>query len=227
MRNAFHRVAVILLLLLILVPVPTASAESKLAVAALSLPPGSDGLLHWRSGAPETAEIQLSTRYFSEPMKMAGPVVQFFGDPVTADTDPVPEPLLSVSLPEAPGTVYLVLWSAPGEDGKAQWQSRLFRAADWKMDSLKVLNGCSENLGMVAGNKKLPLARGKSFDFHLKDWKDSFPVKIYRESKLERPVHSSTWRVGQGRRELCFLFDRGSAVAVRSLIDIPAPQPAP
>jgi hypothetical protein len=203
-------------------------AETAVSVAALTLPAGSDGLLHWRSPKTDTSELQLSTRYFSDPVKLQGNVIQFFTEAVTANSPPpLPDPLLSMKIPTDVGLVYIVLWSAPDENGQPKWRGRRFLARDWSKSSLKVLNGCSENLGILAGKKKIPLPRGKSVDFDSGDWGKSFQVKIFRESVKKRPVFSSAWRVGKGRRELCFLFDRGRSVSIRSLIELSRPKPAP
>ena len=215
-----------LLGLLLTLSGPALGASShRVSVAALSVPDGSDGKLHWRAAADQdTQEIQLSTRYFSSPVKMKGAVVQFFDQPVSAKAED-PVPLVSARLPSEAGTVYLVLWSGQGEDGKPKWRARSFAAADWSMHSLKVLNGSTEALGIVADERRIPLPRGKAADFHARTWKEPFEVKIYRQSSRKRPVFSSKWRVGQGRRELCFLYDKGKKISIRSLIDLAEPPP--
>jgi hypothetical protein len=212
---------------LMLVATPSRAADEQVcevSVAALTLPAGSDGLLHWRAPTAGTSALQLSTRYFSEPVKLEGNIIQFFSEAVTADAPPpLPDPLLSMKVRADLGLVYIVLWSAPDENGRPKWQGRQFLARDWSKSSVKVLNGCTENLGIIAGKKKIALPRGKSVDFDSRDWEDSFPVKIYRESVRTKPVFSSTWRVGKGRRELSFLFDRGGSISIRSLMVLATP----
>ena len=53
----------------------------EVAVAAFELPPGSNGLLPWRDGDGATTPIQLSKRYFSEPVKFKTRAIRFHRDP--------------------------------------------------------------------------------------------------------------------------------------------------
>ena len=54
----------------------------EVSVAALTLPEDSGGLLHWRGADTATSPLQLSTRYFSDHMKVASNVIQFYKDPL-------------------------------------------------------------------------------------------------------------------------------------------------
>lgn len=194
-------------------------------MAALSLPPGADGLLHWRDGEAATEPLQLSTRYFSERLKLKGGVIRFHEQPVEKDQadPPPPKPLISLKIPAGAKLVYIVLWSETGEDGKAAWRGSLLNAADWKANSMKVVNACKVPLGITAGSKRLQLLPGKPADFHSRNWKESFPVKIYLMKPEVKPVFSSTWRVSPGRRELCFIASLNGAISIRSLMDLAAP----
>ena len=106
------------------------------------------------------------------------------------------------------------------------WRGSLFRAQDWKSGSMKLLNACSEPLGIRAGKKQLRVPRGKSVDFHSRNWGEPFPVKIYRLGPEQRAVFSSTWRVTAGRRELCVIGDVNGAITLRSLLELTAPRAA-
>lgn len=199
----------------------------EVSVAALSLPPGADGLLHWRDGEAATNPVQLSTRYFSERLKLKGGVIRFYEQPVAKEqTDPPPpEPVISLKLPAGARLVYIVLWSDTGEDKKAAWRGSVLNAADWKENSMKVVNACQVPLGITAGQKRLQLLPGKPTDFHARDWKEAFPVKIFLLKPEVKPVFSSTWRVSAGRRELCFIASLNGAISIRSLIDLAPPPP--
>lgn len=221
-------------LLALVAPVVPCQADDEPAcevvVAALTLPDGSDGLLHVRVANTATTPLQLSTRYFSERVKLPGRVVQFHKDPVAAEpAPPLPEPLLAVKIPSDTKLAYLVLWSETGENNQARWRSRLFDAKDWAGSSLKVLNASSEQLGISAGQKRMLLASGKSADFRARDWREPFPVKIFRLKPEQKNIFSSTWRVTAGRRELCFIVDLNGTVSLRSLLELTAPpaEPAP
>ena len=202
---------------------------SEVAVAALSLPDGSDGLLHWRDSAAATTPLQLSTRYFSEPLKLDGETVQFHQEPVAGDTPPkdAPKPLLSLKIPADMKKGYIVLWAETGENQQTSWKSRIFSASDWKAGSMKVINACDEPIGISAGQKPIRLAAGRAFDFQGAEWRDPFPVKIVRLEPEPRMVFSSTWRVASDRRELCIVGNINGSVSLRSLTELAAPAPSP
>ena len=199
----------------------------ELTVAALALPDESTGLVHWSAGAPATTPLQLSTRYFSERVKVSGNLVRFYQDPVTpgsAGDDP-PQPLVAVKIPANTALAYVILWAAESEGGGSEWKAMLMRGEDWKADSLKVLNGSAGPVGIEAGKKRMQLRDGRHLDFMARDYGDAFPVKIYRLEPETKLVFSSTWRVAAGRRELCFLTGEGDSVSLRSLMDLAAPVP--
>jgi hypothetical protein len=197
----------------------------KVAMAALSLPEGSDGLLHWREANVATTPLQLSTRYFSAPVKLEGNTIVFYKDPVPAGmaAPDVPKPLLSVKIPEGVKLGYLVLWADTDEQNQPRWQGKLLSASDWKSSSTKVINVCSETIGIAAGEKRIQLAPGKSMDFHAAEWKESFPVKFFRLQPELKTIFSSTWRVTDGRREICFIGNVNGAISLRSLLELTAP----
>ncbi len=197
----------------------------EVAVAALALPDESTGLVHWSAADPSTTPLQLSTRYFSERVKVSGNVIRFYQNPVTPeDSGDVPqEPLAAVRIPANTALAYVILWSAETDDGGSEWKAMLMRGEDWKTGSLKLLNGSAGTLGIVAGEKRMQLRNGRHLDFMASDYGDAFPVKIYRIEPETRLVFSSTWRVAAGRRELCFLSGGGDSVSLRSLMDLAAP----
>ncbi|MCH7226881.1 hypothetical protein [Haloferula sp. A504] len=208
-------------LLLFLSPCLGAEERScEVAVAALSLPADSSGLVHWRDDDGATMPLQLSARYFSGRVKLRGGMIQFFDEPIMKDEDPAsaPEPLVSMSIPPGAKLAYIVLWSETEADNPARWQGRLLNAKDWKAGSMKVFNACSEPLGIAAGRKRIQLSTGKSVDFHARDWDEPFPVKIFRLQPELKTVFSSTWRVTEERRELCFIGPANGTVTLRSLI---------
>lgn len=196
----------------------------EVAVAALSLPDEATGLLHWRVADEATQPLQLSTRYFSERIKVPGKVIQFHGEPLQAGKpqEPPPQPLVALNLPPATKLVYVILWAETGEGGAKRWKSMLFRGEDWKAGSLKILNGAVDTVGIAAGEKHLQVARGKSLDFHANDFKEAFPVKIFRLKPETKLVFSSKWRIAADRRELCFISSNGDAISLRSLLDLAA-----
>lgn len=196
----------------------------EIAVAALTLPDEATGLLHWRAANEATQPLQLSTRYFSERIKVPGKVIHFHDEPLQADKpqEPPPQPLVAVNLPQATKLVYVILWAESGEDGAKQWKSMVFRGEDWKAGSLKVLNGAVDTVGIAAGEKRLQVARGKSLDFHANDFKEAFPVKIFRLKPETKLIFSSKWRIAADRRELCFISSNGDAISLRSLLDLGA-----
>lgn len=194
------------------------------AIAALSLPPESDGLVHLRVGAGASTPLQLSLRYFSEPIKVPGGVLQSFKDPVAAKPpSPPPSPLLTLRLPEAVKLAYVVIWCAPDAQGKPVWQSRVFDAAVWPGDSLKLLNATGAALGVETAGKRLKLLAGTSVNYTAADHPKSFPVGIYQLEPRPNNIFSSTWRVSAGQRELCVLFSQNDAISVRSLMACESP----
>lgn len=200
---------------------------SRVAIAALSLPPESDGLLHLRVEEGASKPLQLSLRYFTAPLKVPGGVLHFFKDPVPAKPPSSPSspssPLLTVRIPETVKLAYVVLSSAPDAQGNAVWQSRVFDAAEWPGDSLKLLNACSAPLGVVTAGKKLKLQAGHSVNYTAADYPESFPVAIYQLESVGNHIFSSTWRVSAGQRELCILFNQNGAISLRSFMAAGSP----
>ena len=196
----------------------------EVSVAALTLPDEATGLLHWRAANEATQPLQLSTRYFSERIKVPGTVVHFHEKPLQADKpqEAPPQPLVAVNLPADSRLVYVILWAESGEGGATRWKSMLFRSEDWKPGSLKVLNGAVDTVGIAAGEKRLQVLRGKSLDFHAKDFKEAFPVKIFRLKPETKLLFSSKWRIAADRRELCFISGNGDSISLRSLLDLAA-----
>jgi hypothetical protein len=203
----------------------------EVKVATLTVPDGSDGLVHWRSGNTPTEPLQLSTRYFSESLKLESNIIQFFNEPVLAasNQDPPPTPLVTLRIPEGRKLVYIVLTADSDENNRVRWRGSMLDSGNWKAGSMKLFNSCSETLGIAAGSKRIQLLQGKSVDFHVSDWGESFPVKIFRLKPELKTVFSSTWRVTAGRRELCFIGSANGSVKIRSLLDLAAnpPNPAP
>jgi hypothetical protein len=208
-------------------PVTAAPEAREVAVAALSLPEGSDGLLHWRTANRASVAMQLSTRYFSEPVKIDGGSLRFYESPVAEGPDPEngPKPVHSLTVPADAKSVYLVLWTTRGEDQAIRWQGKTFSEADWLADSMKVFNVSAEDIGIEAGGKRMRLLPGKSFDFRATEWREPFPVRILSLEPEHKTLFSSTWRVGEGRRELCFIGRFNNAVSLRSLLDLNTRQP--
>lgn len=198
----------------------------EVSMAALSLPDDSDGLLHWREAASATTPLQLSTRYFSAPVKLKGNTIAFYKAAVPAGmaAPDVPAPLLTVKIPEGVKLGYIVIWTEPDAQNQPRWQGKLLSAGDWKASSMKVMNVCSETIGIAAGKKRIQLAPGKSMDFHAAEWRESFPVKFFRMEPELKTIFSSTWRVTEGRRELCFIGKINGAISLRSLLELTAPQ---
>ena len=201
------------------------ASACEVAVAALSLPADSTGLVYVSTGKSATAPLQLSTRYFSERVKAPSNVLQFFKDPSAANKDvrPPPVPLLALQIPADTKLAYAVLWAETAAPQQAIWQGRVFSAKDWNNSSLKVLNATSEQIGINAGKKQILLLAGKSTDFPSREWNDPFPVKIFQLKPATKCVFSSTWRVTAGRRELCFIFNTNHAISLRSIMEMSSP----
>lgn len=199
------------------------SCEVK--IATLALPDGAGGLIHWRSGNTPTSPLQLSTRYFSEVLKLESNVIQFFKDPVLAlsNKEKPPEPLVTLTIPAGQRLSYIVLLQDSDENHQSRWRGSLLNAADWKAGSMKLFNACSEPLGIAAGQKRIQLSQGKSVDFQADEWNgEAFPVKIFRLQPELKTIFSSSWRVTVGRRELCFVGNVNNSISLRSLIDLNA-----
>jgi hypothetical protein len=196
-------------------------AACEVAVAALTLPDGASGLLHLRTADAATSPLQLSTRYFSERVKLPGDVIQFFKDPVAAKpAAPAPVPLLTLQIPAETKLAYAVLWAETDENHQPAWKGRVFSAKDWDHSSLKVFNASSESIGIRADTKQILLERGKSTDFPSRDWSEPFPVKMFQLKPAQKCIFSSTWRVSAQRRELCFIFNANNSVSLRSILEI-------
>jgi hypothetical protein len=206
------------------------TTSCEVSVAALSLPAGSDGMVNWRAADEATTPLQLSTRYFSERLMLPGNIIQFFKDPVPEgkSDSPVPAPLITMRIPPGTKLAFVVVWSEPdGNHGPEHWKGTVFRGEDWKASSMKVLNACSETIGIIADKKQIKLSQGSSMEFMAQDWNNAFPVKIYRSKPETKLVFSSTWRVSAGRRELCFIGSANGAVTLRSLMDLTATHATP
>jgi hypothetical protein len=202
-----------------------AAEACEVAVAALTLPDESTGLVHWRTGATATTPLQLSTRYFSERVKLPDNVIQFYEKPVLAGPaqDPPLEPFVSLKIPAGQKLVYIVLSADQDENHTVRWRGNLLNAQEWRAGSLKVFNACSEPVGISAGTKNIRLNQGKSVDFHAAEWGgESFPVKISRLQPEMKTLFSSSWRVVAGRRELLFIGNANGAISLRSLMDLGA-----
>ncbi len=230
MRSEIPRPSAAFLHALLLLLSPCLGAEERsceVSVAALGLPADSSGLVHWRGRKDATMPLQLSARYFSQRVKLRGGTIQFFDEPVSNDLDQasMPEPLVSMNIPAGAKLAYIVLWPETEADRPARWQGRLLNAKDWKAGSMKVFNACSEPLGIAAGRKRIQLSTGKSVDFHAREWDEPFPVKIFRLQPELKTVFSSTWRVSDERRELCFIGPTNGSVTLRSLIALGEPPP--
>jgi hypothetical protein len=194
--------------------------ETRLAVAILSLPAGSDGLLHWRDGKSPSEPVQLSIRYFSEPLKLKSEVISFYAEPIAGDPAGAPpvEPLVMLKIPQNSGLNFVVLTGVPGRDGKTQWKSQLIPGRDLGVGTMKLFNGTDETLGIQLPKKNVKLNAGKSMDFDSSAWPGSFPVKIYQLETRQKMVFSSVWRLNDKRRELCFLYKKNNNIALRSLL---------
>jgi len=204
----------------------------EVKVAALTLPDNADGLLHWRTGNTATVPLQLSTRYFSESVKLPGNIIQFYEKPVLAGPakESLPEPLVTLRIPAGHNLVYIVLSSDLDENQKPRWRGNMLNSADWKTGSMKVFNACPEPVGITAGTKKIQLNQGKSVDFHAGEWGgEVFAVKIFRLQPELKTIFSSSWRVAAGRRELCFIGSANGSISLRSLMDlgVTSADPAP
>ena len=231
MKSEIHLLLAACLFCLTSTPSSRAAGEAvcEVSVAALNLPDEATGMLHWRAADEATKPLQLSTRYFSERIKVTGKVIHFHDQPVPAGKpqEPPPQPLVAVNLPAETKLAYVILWSETVDGGKTRWRTLLFRGEDWKAGSLKVLNGSADTVGIAAEDKRLQVARGKAIDFHAQDFKESFPVKIYRLQPEAKLLFSSKWRVAADRREVCFISGTGDSVSLRSLLELAATPPEP
>jgi hypothetical protein len=227
-RTRIHLAVCLQILVLMITPCLSApGAGCEVAVAALNLPGNTTGEVHWRAAADTaTSPLQLSTRYFSQHLKVTGHIIRFYENPVTAgQTDPLPEPFLTLKIPPDTKLAYVVIRSKSGKNSQSQWHGTLLRGNEWRAGCLRVHNACPEVIGMSAGSKRFKLPRGKSKDFNSNQWRKSFPVKIYQLQPKQKLMFSSTWRVAPGRRELCFIGKVGNSVKIRSLIAFKKPPP--
>jgi len=221
--------AALMALLLLAIPCRAeGKTDCKVAVAALSLPAGSTGLVHWRVAADSaTTPQQLSTRYFSEQLNLPGNTIAFYDAPVAAaqSGSPPPEPLLRLTIPAGSELTYIVLWAEQDAKRQVRWRAKLLGSGEWPAGSMKLLNASSDTLGISAGKKQVRLEGGKNMDFLARDWPGSFPVKIYQLEPPAKLIFSSTWRITAGRRELCLVGKVNGTVTLRSLMEL-GPNPA-
>lgn len=233
MKSDLQLLPCALLSALILLANPAGAKEEpacEVSAAALTLPDDSDGLLHVRGADdPATRPLQLSKRYFSERMKVAGPVVQFFGHPVEAKpAAPPAEPLLALRLPEGAVHAFAVLWHETEAGQKPVWKGMIINGGDWEKGSLRVFNATAGPIGLRVGKRDILLEKGKSTDFTARDWPGPFPAKIYQLEPDQKNIFSSTWQVSEGSREACFVFRSANSVSLRSVLEVaPSPPPAP
>lgn len=229
MKSDYPQLLLVLFLSAVWVLILPCRAQEKppceVAIAALTLPNGSSGLLHVRTEPVATTPLQLSTRYFSERVKLPGSTLQFFKEPVVIkEASAAPEPLLTLQLPPATKLAYAVLWAETDQKKQTVWKGYIITAKDWENSSLKVFNASSEQIGITAGTKNILLLSGKSVDFPARDWGKPFPVKLFHFKPETKCIFSSTWRVTSGSRELCFVCNINHAVSLRSIMEISSPK---
>lgn len=191
--------------------------SSQVTMAALTLPADADGLVHLQTGEGDTVPLQLSLRNFSTPLKLPTGRFRLFESPVAEKTTP-PAPLLSVTLPKGVKDAFVMVWTLNDSQGKTVWRSKVIDAASWPANTLKLINASATPLGIAAADKRLRLTTDGTIDFPADQWKDPFPVEIFRLAPVSKSVFSSTWRVSAGQRELCVILGEDDGILIRSLI---------
>ncbi len=202
--------------------------NAQVTLAALNLPPGSEGLFHLRTGDAASVPVQASTRYFSDPVDTGFAAIELYAAPVGKDASAV-QPLLRLPLGERAGSCHVLLWNehTAGKEGKLA--GRIIAAAEWPAGSMLLLNASAVPIGVQAGDTRQMLKAGASHPYPAVDPEKDLPVKMYLEDDKHpgkpKLVFSSVWRVARERRELCVIYPAAGSrsVAVRSLLERPAP----
>ncbi len=202
-------------------------AHVKVSIAALNLPESFNGTIHWRSGAKApTQPLQLSTRYFSAPVAVPAGQLQFYDKAFVPETGVEPPlPLISLDMASGLKTAYVVLITQNEPESGVKWMGKVFDFSNKENSGLKVVNAHAKAIGLKAGDKAIRLEKGESTVFGSSDWQESFPIKIFREDMGGDVQFSSTWRVAEGRNELCFITEINGRIVPRSLIHLPPPPP--
>lgn len=206
---------------LLFCPAVAKSQKINMSIAALSLPGSSSGVLHWNCGDDYvTQPVQLSRRYFSEPIELKSNIVRFFEEPIVKllPNAPIPKPLLTVTLSPETKEAFVILLAGENSEGDELWRHVSVDGNDWRSGTLRVVNASKAEVGMLYPGKKLKLLPGRHVDFKEDDWNEAFPIKIVQFEPVAKLVFSSTWLVSKGRREICFLSNERGSIALRSLL---------
>jgi hypothetical protein len=193
----------------------------QVSIAALSLPATSSGELHWKAGDEmQTQPLQLSKRYFSDPVEPTSPIIHFYEKPITERLPdvPLPEPLLTVTLSSDLREAFVVLLGKNGDEKKPVWRSVVLDGKGWPDGTLRVVNVDTQPVKLVYPRKELILKPKEHVEFAHTDWYEPFPIKIFQMRPMEKIVFSSKWRVTHGRREICFLSKERGSISLRSLL---------
>lgn len=200
------------------------AAPIQVMVGALALPSDSDGLLQLRTSESESKPLQLSTRYFSEPMSIDVPSFELYATPL-GKTPPLATPLLKLPIPQNATSCIIVIWNAASADKPSALAGRVFPTSDWAAGSMLLMNAATTPIGIQAGTTKQMLKPGAKLSFPGKNPEEDMPVKMFIEDPKApgkaKIIFSSVWKIASTRRELCVIHSgaRPDSVEVRSLLE--------
>lgn len=219
--------------LLILLPIHLAPAQAPQAVyVSLGggfLNSGNDGKIKIRTGAESFEDVQLSSRYFSDSVKISGDRSIHIYSP--GDDPSEQSPTTKIKLPSSGKNFLVFLWQKRGSNNKRPvYQARVISKNNWPQGSMLLINATSSKLGLVFGKDKQIIQKNKTTILKGQKPALSKPAKIMvaqkdnpQKSKL---VFSSTWRISPHRRELCVIYQTGAKIKFRSLFERVSPSPA-
>lgn len=203
---------------------------------ALSLSPGSEGGFHLRTGESTSTPVQMSTRYFCEPVTAAVTSIELYAQPLGKELKGAPPaaPLLRLPLDtSSTGSFHVVIWNDTSQ-GKERLAGKVFAAEKWPAGRMLLLNASAVPIAIEAGTVRQVLKAGASFAFPASEAGQSLPVKMYLQDGAPpgkaKLVFSSAWRIEGDRRELCVIYPNPASrsVSVRSLMErasLPKPTP--
>lgn len=231
--------AIRLLAIFAVISLPLAQAQTQTVTftfGALSLPSGSDGSLHLKTGEATSTPVQMSTRYFCEPVTAAVTAIELYAQPLGKDPKGTPPagPLLRLPLDaSSAGSFHVVIWNDTSQ-GKEKLVGKTFAAEKWPAGRMLLLNASAVPIAIEAGAVRQVLNAGVSFAFPASGPGQSLPVKMYLQEGpppgKAKLVFSSAWRIEGDRRELCVIYPNPASrsVSVRSLMERSSPaKPTP
>ncbi|BDS06300.1 hypothetical protein NT6N_13400 [Oceaniferula spumae] len=194
------------------------------SLAAFSVPTGSDGIVHIRTGEKKTKPLQLNKNTFSQPIHVPAGKLELYENPLDPDAPQPVLPILSFNLPADGLPVKILVWSVKKPNGKEKWVGRSFSSSKWPDSCMVLVNFTGQPIGFQSGKLQKTIATNATFVFRGRNETNGSPVKLYladpSNPKSAKLIFSSVWRVPENEQEILVIYKGNSegTVMTRSLI---------